>query len=93
MDPIDHHDELTVMGPLAILLALYLLAAVFRLIHGFSLSLTLVFVEDCTNGFLAGGVACREVKQLSRRPRFAAPELMAKCFIGHARDERFDPHP
>jgi hypothetical protein len=33
-------------------------------------------------------MACHEVRQLPRHPRFAAPELVDECFVGHARDER-----
>jgi hypothetical protein len=90
VDLVDHHDELAVAVPLAILLALYPSTRVFGLVRGFCLSLTLVFVEDCTDNLLAGGVACHEVEQLLRRPRFTASELMNECFIGHARDECYD---
>ena len=87
VDPIDRRDELTVVASPTILFALYLLIAVFSLICGFSLGLALVFVEDCIDGLLVGGVACREVEQLPHRPRFAAPELVNECFVGRARDE------
>ena len=63
---------------------------VFRLACGFSLSLTLVFVEDCTDDLLTRGVACHEVKQLPRHPWFAASELVNECFVGCARDEHSD---
>jgi hypothetical protein len=87
VDPIDCRDELTVAAPLAVLLALYPSTAVFSLIHGFSLSLTLVFAEDCMDDLLTEGVACREVEQLPRHLLFAASELMDECFIGRTRDE------
>ena len=90
MDPIDHRDELTVAAPLAILLALYSSIVVFSLIHEFGLSLALVFAEDCMDGLLAGGMACRAVKQLPCHSWFAAFELMNECFIGRARDECSD---
>ena len=90
MDPIDCHDELTIVAPLAILLALYPSIAVFSLIHGFGLSLALVFVEDYMDDLLVRGVACCEVEQLPCRPWFAVSELMNECFIGHAEDERSD---
>ena len=87
MDPVDRRDELAVAAPLAVLLALHPSIAVFSLIHGFGLSLTLLFVEDCMDGLLAGGVACREVEKLPRLLWFAVSELADECFVGHARDE------
>ena len=90
MDLVDRCDELDVAAPPAILFALYPSIAVFRLVRGFGLSLTLVFIEDCTNGLLTEGVACREVEQLPRRPRFAASEFVNECFVGRARDEHSD---
>ena len=51
------------------------------------MSLALVFVEDCMDGLLTGGVACHKVKQLPRRPWFAVSKLVDECFVGHARDE------
>jgi len=90
MDPVDHHDKLAVAVPLAILLALYPSITVFSLVCGFSLSLTLVFVEDCMDIILAEDVACCEVEQFPHRPQFAASELMDKCFIGRAGDESSD---
>jgi hypothetical protein len=44
MDPVDCHDELAVVVPLAVLLALYSLIVVFSLVRGFGLSLALVLV-------------------------------------------------
>ena len=35
-------------------------------------------------------MACREVEQVLRRPWLAVSELVDECFVGHARDERFD---
>jgi hypothetical protein len=90
MDPVDRRDELIVTVPPTVLLAFSPLIAVLRLVLGFGLSLTLVFAKDCTNGLLVGGVACHEVEQLLHHSCFAASELMNKCFICHARDERFD---
>ena len=43
MEPIGRCDELAVSVPLVVLLALYPSTVVLSLIHGFSLSLTLVF--------------------------------------------------
>ena len=80
MDPIDRCDKLAVVVPLATLFALYPLTVVFSLIYGFSLSLTLVFAENCMDGLLAGGMACGEVEKLPCRPWFAASELMDECF-------------
>ena len=88
MDPIDCHDELSIMAYLAILLALPPPIVVLSLVHGFSLILTLVFVEDRTDGVLARGMACHEVEQLLRHPWFVVSMLMNKCFVGHAEDER-----
>ena len=90
VDPIKRHDQLTIMVPPAVPLALYPSIMVFSLIHGFGLSLTLVFVEDCANGLLTEGVACHEVEQHLRRPWFAASKFMNDCFVGRARDERSD---
>jgi hypothetical protein len=87
---IDCHDELAVAVPPAILLALYSSVAVLSLVHGFSLSLTLVLLEYRTDGLLAEGVACCEVKQLPRSSWFAMSELADECFVGHAQDERSD---
>jgi hypothetical protein len=42
------------------------------------------------DGLLAEGVACREVEQLPCHSPFAASELVDKCFVGCARDERSD---
>ena len=70
VDPVDCRDELTVTEPLAVLLALHSSVVVLGLIHGFSLSLTPVLLEYCTDGLLAGGMACCEVKQLPRSPWF-----------------------
>jgi hypothetical protein len=39
-------------------------------------------------GLIAGGMICCEVEQLPHHSRFAAPELVDECFVGHARDER-----
>jgi hypothetical protein len=88
VDPIDHHDELAIMVPLAILLTFSSLIVVLSLIHRFSWSLTLVLAKDCTDGLLAGGMACLEVEQLPHHPWLATSELMDECFTGHARDER-----
>jgi hypothetical protein len=55
MDHVDRRDELAVVAPLAVLLALCLSIVVFSLFRGFGLSLALVLVEDCTDGLLAGG--------------------------------------
>jgi hypothetical protein len=54
------------------------------------LRLTLVFVEDCMDGLLAGDVTYCEVEQLPCRSWFAVPELVDECFVGRARDERSD---
>jgi hypothetical protein len=78
---IDCHDELAVAVPPAILLALYSSVAVLSLVHGFSLSLTLVLLEYRTDGLLAEGVACCEVKQLPRSSWFAMSELADECFV------------
>ena len=90
VDPVDYCNELAVVVPLAILLSLLSSVVVLGLVHGFSLSLTLVLLEYCTDGLLTGGVTYREVEQLSHRSRFVAPELVDECFIGRARDERSD---
>jgi hypothetical protein len=63
VDLVGDHDKLTIMVPLAVLLALYSSIAVPSLIHGFGLSLALMFAEDYMDGLLAGGVACCEVEQ------------------------------
>ena len=68
VDPVDYHNELTVAVPPAILLALHSSVVVLGLIHGFSLSLTLVLLEYCVDGLLAGGMACCEVEQLPCSP-------------------------
>ena len=80
----------TVVTPPAILLAFPSPIAVLSLIRGFGLSLTLIFAEECMNGLLAEGVACRKVEQLPHRPRFAASKLVDERFVGHAKYERFD---
>ena len=49
MDRVDCHDKLTVVMSPAILLAFPLSIVVLSLIYGLSLSLTLVFAEDCTD--------------------------------------------
>jgi len=90
VDPVDYRNELAVVVPLAVLLALHSLVAVLGLIRGFNLSLTLVFLEYCVDSLLAGGVACCEVEQLSRGPWFVASELVDECLIGCARDECSD---
>ena len=87
MDPIDRCDEFTLMAPPTVLLAFPSLTVVLSLVHGFSLILTLVFAEDCSNGLLAGGIACRGVDQLPRCSWLATSELVDECFIGHAGDE------
>jgi hypothetical protein len=76
--------------PPAVLLAFSSSIAVLSLIHRFGLGLTLILAKDCTDRLLVGGMACREVEQLPRRPRFAAFEIVDECFTGHARDERSD---
>jgi hypothetical protein len=68
MDSIDRRDKLTVGAPPAILFSFSPSIAVLGLICGFVLSLTLALAEDCMNSLLAGGMACREVKQLLRHP-------------------------
>ena len=90
VDPIDCRNELDVMVPPAILLALHSLVAVLGLVRGFSLSLTLVLPKYRVDSLLAGGVACCEVEQLPCSLRFAMSELMDECLIGCARDERYD---
>ena len=89
-DPIGGRDKLTVAAPPTVLFAVYSSIVVPSLIHGFVLSLALMFVEDCADGLLIGGVACCEVEQLPRRSWFAASELMNECFIGRARDKCSD---
>ena len=42
VDPINHHDELAVAAPLAILLSFSPSIVVLSLIHGFGLNLTLI---------------------------------------------------
>ena len=74
--PVDSYDELTVAMPLAILLAFPSPITVFSLVHGFGLSLTLVFEKDCPNSLLTGGMACCEVDQLPRHLWLAASELV-----------------
>ena len=90
LDPIDYRDELAVVAPPAFLLGFSSLIAVLILIHGFGLSLTIVLAGDCTDGLLAGGVACHEVEQLPCRPRFATSELVDECLIGCAGDECYN---
>ena len=90
VDPIDRRDELTMMASLAILHALHPSIIVFSHVYGFSLGVALVFIEDCTDGLLAEGVACCEVEQLPRGPWFVASELVDECLIGCARDECSD---
>ena len=58
VDPIDYRNELAIVVPLAVLLALHSLVAVLGLIRGFNLSLTLVLLEYYADGLLVGGVAC-----------------------------------
>ena len=88
VDPVDYCNELAVVVPLAILLSLLSSVVVLGLVHGFSLSLTLVLLEYCVDGLLTRGVACCEVEQLLCSTWFATSELMDKCLIGCARDER-----
>jgi hypothetical protein len=88
VDHVDCRNELAIMAPPAVLVALYSLVAVLGLIHGFSLSLTLVLQEYCADGLLAEGVACCVVEQLPCRSQFAAPKLVNVHFIGRSRDER-----
>ena len=88
MDPIDGYDELAVMVPPIVLLAFYSPIAAFSPIYGFGLCLAFVFAKDCTDYLLIEGMTCHEIKQLPRHSWFAAPELVDKYFIGHARDER-----
>jgi hypothetical protein len=90
VNPIDCHDELAVTAPPVVLLTLHSSVAVLGLIRGFNLRLTLVLLEYCADGLLAGGVACCEVEQLPCSPWFATSELMDECFISHARDECSD---
>jgi hypothetical protein len=90
VDPVGGHDELAVMTPPAVLLALYSLIVIASLVRGFDFSLALMFAEDCTDGLLTEGVACCMVEQLPRHSRFAAYELMNEHFIGHAGEECFD---
>ena len=90
MDPIGCHDELVVMVPLAVLLALHSSVVVLGLVHEFSLSLTLVLLEYCGDGLLTRGVACCEVEQLPCSPQFAMSKLMDECLMGCARVECSD---
>ena len=90
VDPVDYHDELAIAVPPAVLLAHYPSITVFSLIHGFGLSLALVFAEDCMDGLLIGGVACHKVEQLPCRSWFVTSELMNECFVGRAEDECSD---
>ena len=77
VDLVDHRDKLTVVAPLAVLLAFPSPIAVISLVRGFGLSLTLVFAKDCSDGLLVGGMAYSEDEQLLHRPWFAAfVELM-----------------
>jgi hypothetical protein len=87
VDPIDYRNELAVVAPLAVLLALHSSVAVLGLVRGFSLSLTLVLPEYYVDGLLAEGMACCEVKQLPHCSWFTAPELVNESFVDHARDE------
>ena len=57
---------------------------------GAARALALVFVKDCPDGLLAGGMACSKVKQLLHHPQFVTSELVDECFIGHAGDECSD---
>ena len=57
MDPIDCHDELTIVAPLAILLAFPPLSVVPSLVCGLSLSLALLLIEVCSDGLLFEGMA------------------------------------
>ena len=68
VDPIDYRNELAIVVPLAVLLALHSSVVVLGLVHEFSLSLTLVLLEYCTDSLLAGGMACCEVEQLPCSP-------------------------
>ena len=70
VDPIDRRDKLDVATPPAVLLAFPSPITVLSLIRGFGLGLAFVFAKDCPNGLLTGGMACGEVDQLPRRPRF-----------------------
>ena len=90
MDLVDGCHKLAVAMPPTVLLVLYSPIVDLSLICGFGLCLALVLVEDCTDGLLARGVTCCEVKQLPRHSWFAAPELMDECFVGRAGDECFD---
>ena len=90
LDPVSGHDTLAIMMPPAVLLALYSSIVVPSLIHGFGLSLALMFVEDCTDGLLTRGVPCYEVEQFPRHPQLAASEFVNECFVGHTRDECSD---
>ena len=75
VDPIDCYNELAIVAPLVVLLALHSLVAALGLVCGFSLSLTLVLQEYCADSLL-------------RSLWFAMSELMDECLIGCARDER-----
>jgi len=68
VDPIDYRDKLAIAASPAMFLAFPSPITVLSLVQGFSLSLTPVFIEDCPDGLLTGGMACREVKQLSCHP-------------------------
>ena len=58
VDPIDYRNELAIMVPPAILLALHSSVAALGLVYRFGLSLTLVLLEYYADGLLVGGVAC-----------------------------------
>ena len=60
---------------------------VLGLVRRLGLSLALVLAKDCSDSLLTGGMACSEIEQLPRCPRFVVPELMDESFIGRARDK------
>ena len=62
MDSVDRCDELAVVVYPAILLVLPPPIVVLSFVHGFGLSLTLVFAKYCLDVLLIGGMACHEVK-------------------------------
>jgi hypothetical protein len=76
VDPVDDYDKLAVVASPTVLLAFYSLIVVLSPICGFGLCLTLVFVEDCTDGLLARGMTCCEIEQLPCHSWFAAPEIV-----------------
>ena len=69
------------MTPPTVLIAISSLSTVLDLMYGLSVSLALILAKVCLDSLLAGGMACREIKQFPHHPWLVASQLIDKGLI------------